>query len=521
MKPAVIYCRVSSDRQVREGNGLSSQEIVCRHFAESQGLQVECVFVDDFTGGGDFWRRPGIKSLLGFLDQQQESTAVVFDDLKRFARDTIFHLRLRQELRGRGAYPLCPNFRFEDTPEGNFVETVLAATAELERQQNRRQVISRMRARLEAGFWVFPAPIGYCYVSEKGAKLLVPDMPIAVTAKYALEGFANGLLSKLSDVVQYFNSHVIAHKWQKKSELSTSKVTRFLRNPLYAGICYAKRWNIRVSGKHEPLISLETHQRILDRLDGRTKIIVRRDTNSTFPLRGYITCGHCGKSVTGGWSRGRSGKMYGYYRCMHSLCICVRIERVEEQFLDRLSEASVPCSILDLFEKALNEAAVRQFEYSETENRKAERRRLERELMSLMQALRYASAPTVQNMFEERIKCLEKELYRAGDIQSNTQSAFKSIITQGLEILRSPSEIWRNGSLGSRKLVQHLVFGPRIPYDKNAEFSGAEFSFLFQFLLKCGRIPHDVQIFSKAIQKEFKLREELLRWETLLNACPY
>ena len=57
---AVIYCRVSSTRQKTEGGGLDSQEHRCRQYAAAQGYDVEAVFPDDASGGGDFIKRPGM-----------------------------------------------------------------------------------------------------------------------------------------------------------------------------------------------------------------------------------------------------------------------------------------------------------------------------------------------------------------------------------------------------------------------------------------------------------------------------
>ena len=90
---ALIYCRVSSKSQEEEGHGLQSQETRCREHASSKGYEVEAVFPDTVTGGGDFMKRPGMVALLSYLEAQpQENYIVIFDDLKRFARDTRFHL---------------------------------------------------------------------------------------------------------------------------------------------------------------------------------------------------------------------------------------------------------------------------------------------------------------------------------------------------------------------------------------------------------------------------------------------
>ncbi len=137
MQKAIIYCRVSSKRQSTEGHGLDSQEHRCREYAQSRGYEVIKAFRDSFSGGGDFMNRPAMSSLLNFLDKNPATNfVVIFDDLKRLARDTVFHLKLRREFDARKAKVECPNFTFEDTPEGSFIETILAAQGELERKQN-------------------------------------------------------------------------------------------------------------------------------------------------------------------------------------------------------------------------------------------------------------------------------------------------------------------------------------------------------------------------------------------------
>src|SRR5580698_3785939 len=97
-RKALIYCRVSSKRQTAEGSGLNSQEHRCRQYAASKGYVVDRVFQDEVTGGGDFMNRPGMAAMLKFLSKMSADYVVIFDDLKRFARDTVFHLKLRQRL---------------------------------------------------------------------------------------------------------------------------------------------------------------------------------------------------------------------------------------------------------------------------------------------------------------------------------------------------------------------------------------------------------------------------------------
>lgn len=203
---AIIYCRVSSRTQEQEGHGLESQETRCRQYAASKGYDVAAVFPDTITGGGDFMARPGMVALLSFLDAQpDQSFVVIFDDLKRFARDTRFHLDLRDAFRKRRASIECLNFKFDDTPEGEFIETIMAAQGALERKQNGRQVAQKMKARMQSGYWIHNPPVGYKYQTVKGrGKMLFPDEPLATIIRDAFEGYATGRFQMQAEIQRFF-----------------------------------------------------------------------------------------------------------------------------------------------------------------------------------------------------------------------------------------------------------------------------------------------------------------------------
>lgn len=70
----------------------------------------------------------------------------------------------------------CLNCKFDDSPEGPFIETLFAAQGQLEREQNGRQTREKTKARLEAGFYAFNAPVGYKYADTKpNGKVLQVD----------------------------------------------------------------------------------------------------------------------------------------------------------------------------------------------------------------------------------------------------------------------------------------------------------------------------------------------------------
>ncbi|MEO0638054.1 MAG: recombinase zinc beta ribbon domain-containing protein, partial [Pseudomonadota bacterium] len=229
--------------------------------------------------------------------------------------DTEFHIKLRREFSERDARVECLNFKFEDSPEGRFIETIIAAQGQLEREQNSRQVVQKMKARLEKGYYVFHPPVGYRYATDKAhGKLLVRDEPIASIIAEALERYASGQLASQAEVKRFFESRPefprTAH-----NEVRLTKVREILERPTYAGYVEAPNWGVSLRrGNHEPLISVETHELVLKRLDSTAFAPARKDIREDFPMRGFIACDDCGEPMTSCWSKGRN-KHYPYYIC--------------------------------------------------------------------------------------------------------------------------------------------------------------------------------------------------------------
>jgi DNA invertase Pin-like site-specific DNA recombinase len=340
---AVIYCRVSSTRQKTEGGGLDSQEHRCRQYAAAQGYNVEAVFPDDASGGGDFIKRPGMVALLSFLDAQPDKTyVVIFDDLKRFARDTEFHIKLRREFLTCDAKIECLNFKLADTPEGKFVETIFVAQGELEREQNRPQVIQKMKARVEKGYWVFHAPVGYRYTSDRThGKLLVRDEPLACIVQEAPEGFANGRFNSQAEVKRFLEAKPEFPKDLPNGEIRFWKITKILTRSTYAGYIEVPKWNVGLrKGHHEPPISWDTFERIQENLKEGARPAARKDINADFPLRGFVACDDCGMPMTAAWSKG-CRRYYPYYLCGTRDCPSKRKSiaraKIEDGFAEILS----------------------------------------------------------------------------------------------------------------------------------------------------------------------------------------
>jgi len=77
----IIYCRVSTPDQVNNGNGIDSQEQLCRQWARNRDLSVERVFIDAGISGKNTECRDELNKMLAFLEKSKERYLILFYDI--------------------------------------------------------------------------------------------------------------------------------------------------------------------------------------------------------------------------------------------------------------------------------------------------------------------------------------------------------------------------------------------------------------------------------------------------------
>jgi site-specific DNA recombinase len=489
---AVIYCRVSSKKQTIEGSGLDSQEHRCREYAKQNGYDVEMVFTDDVSGGGDFMKRKGMVALLDFLRRRRKTNyVVIFDDLKRFARDTLFHLQLRAEMDKYRAKIECLNFKFEDTPEGQFVEIIHAAQGELERRQNGRQTQQKMRARLEQGYFVFNAPIGYRYEKTKEhGKLLVPNEPFAAVIKEGLLGFASGRFQSQAEFRRFLES-VDCFPKNAYGQIAKKRSMDILTHPVYAGCVEHERWGIGFrKAKHEGLISVETYQKIQDRIAGRANAPARKDLNKEFPLRGFVVCASCGNPLTAGFTKGKT-KLHPYYVCQKRGCSSrgksIRRAQLEGDFENILKQASpkpqLASAAMDMLKTLWGHQE--SLKMDERKRLKAQLKETDQKIEKAMDLLLESSHPNIAQNLEKRIAQMEREKVVLTEKLKNIGQPLRplrSISRTSLDFLANPHRIWASERLEDKRAVLKLVVSEPVAYDREEGSRTPKFALPFKHL---------------------------------------
>ncbi len=502
---AIIYRRVSSKAQVERGDGLDSQENRCREYAAYKGYTVETVFSDDLSGSDA--ARPGVRDMLNFLRsmKNKKNYIILIDDISRLARDIRIHLNLRDAFDKVGAVLETPSMEFRNDPESLHMEKTHALNAEYFRVKNAWQTIERMTDRIKSGYWCFAKPVGYVHQKVKGhnGKLLVRNEPVASVIQEALEGFASGRFDTQVEVKRFLESQPSFPKDLPDGQIRNQRVNDLLNRIVYAGYVEAPKWGIPpCKGKHEGLISIETYQRIQDRLKGGAKAPSRKDVESDFPLRGFVLCGDCEKPLTASWSKSKTGKKHPYYLCFNKACESNRKsiprDKLEGDF-EKLLQALQPTQNLFSLAKAMFKRVWDQRRKQMEVNKAAIEKELaiiEKQIEELVDRIVDSDTPTAIGAYEKRIAKLERNKLVAREKISNCgrpKEPFDKMFELAVRFLSNPWKLWSSGRLDDKKTVLKLAFSERLPYSRKNGFRTPQVSEPFRFLKEIGQNLTDLR----------------------------
>ena len=502
MSIAVIYTRVSSKAQVNKGDGLASQEHRCREFAAYKGHEVVQTFQDEGVSGG-LIDRPGMKSMLTWLRKNKALEPVVLiDDVSRLARDTDVHRQLRNALGSVGAQLECPAIEFADDAHSLLLENMVASMAQFHRQHNGEQVVNRMKARLINGYYAFWVPTGYTYAKVKGhsGKMIVPDEPNASLIREALEGFATGRFRTQAEVKRFLEPHPI-FKRDANGEIHPQRIANMLTNRIYAGYYEYKPWGVPLTqGKHEPLISWETFQRIQNRLTEKAHASERTDNTDDFPLRGFVTCGCCGHPLTAYHAKGRN-KRYPYYECFNKGCDerrkSIRKDVLEGEFEALIRQmtpnAGIMSAVAAMF-KHIWDSRIQRLEDKWQEQSRA-LTGINATMSKLTDRLIETTSASAIKAYETKLEKLEAEkalitenLAKKPDLNADFGSSFRT----ALAFLANPWNLWVSDNPMHRKTLLKLVFAAPLPYVRNQGFRTAETTSPFRVLERIQSGNHEM-----------------------------
>ena len=301
----IIYCRVSTLEQKREGLSLEAQEDICRSYADDNRFTVVRLFSEDESAS--IAERRKFNEMLGWMSAQNIHHLLV-EKMDRFHRnmqgeDIIKDHKLTVHFVKDG---MTFNWQSSSAVQ-KFMFRVQSAQTAYTSDNISEEAIKGMKKKLEQGGVVQYAPIGYLNDKIQHTAVADPDRfdrmkkiwDLALTGNHSLENLAKiassiGLTSKSG------------------KPLAKTDLHRILNNHFYYGMIPwpgkkvdwgRELWpNTGINNdrppSYPPMITKYEFDRVQDILSGRrNNWITKRGRD--FLFKGIFKCAQCGRSLLG------------------------------------------------------------------------------------------------------------------------------------------------------------------------------------------------------------------------------
>lgn len=326
MRRAVIYARVSSDRQAEEGWSQGAQVERLREYAKREGIEVveEVVAAESAKAAG----RKAWRQVVNLLRAPGGPRVLLVEKADRATRNLADFLEL-DELRQGGV-------EIHSTREGLVISKDCEPSVELMWMLQvsfarhyvanlSRETRKGMGAARKAGRWTHRAPFGWRNAREDGRAALVPHEEEAAEVRRIFREYLAGQVS-IAEIA-------------RTSPLGKTAVHKLLRHPVHAGLIPTDEG--LVPAAHRGIVSPA------DWYEAQRRLNRRRDREELPPrpglpyAGGLFACSDCGRGVTGGWAKGRS-RRYPYLWCPGKCWRTLRVEQLEEDVEAMLAELVIP-----------------------------------------------------------------------------------------------------------------------------------------------------------------------------------
>ena len=353
MPSAIIYTRVSTDEQANKGFSLPHQKSVLEFYCQHKNITILRHFREDYSAKN--FDRPAFKELTSYIKANRKSIDyLLFTRWDRFSRNQEEAYRVIREFKNFGIEVNAIEQPLDlSQPDSKVMLAVYLVIPEVENDKNSIRTKEGLRRAMKEGCFVGMAPFGYKnYRNTDGKATLAFNEDVYPIIRKAFLDYSKGVLSAEEVRKKYYNRGL---KITKQSMLN------MLKNPVYCGKILIKEWKkedeVIVDGLHPPIIDEDTFDTVQRIITGKHKIKIHKfsEIDEMLPLRGYLICKNCGRSLTGSASKGRNGKRHFYYHCQPKCKERYKAGEVNKLYEDLLSELKIKQDVIELYKEILEE----------------------------------------------------------------------------------------------------------------------------------------------------------------------
>ncbi len=352
-----IYTRKSHEEGLEQAfNSLDAQRLSAESYILAQAHEGwECLPTQYNDGGysGGNLERPALKRLLQDIKDGKIDCIVVYK-IDRLTRSLLDFSKLIELLDEHKCSFVAVTQSFNTSNSmGRLMLNVLLSFAQYERELTSERIRDKFKASCQLGMWMGGVPpLGYApkdrelHVNEKEAKIV----------KQIYQRFME--TESVTATARTMNE--LGHKtktWQSEKgrvyngvAFSKKAIRHILQNPVYAGRITHKG-NI-YDGKHKPIMNPEIWDKAQGIFTHREDKVANPMTRISAPplLKGILTCGCCGASMTPSYCMKKNGSRYRYYTCSSKMRLTAEKCRIKTISAAEV-EGLVTTQVLALLEK--------------------------------------------------------------------------------------------------------------------------------------------------------------------------
>lgn len=272
MCKALGYIRVSTDEQVKHGQGLEIQRKEIKEYCKKNKIKLLEIFEDaGISGANDINKRKGLNSALEYC-KKNDINKLLITKMDRLARDVYIQLWLEKELKICDVEIVSIN---EDNLNGSDYMTVamrqmVGVFAQLEKNRIADRLLSGRRNKAEEKKQKASGncPIGYRYQynDSNSNPIVVIDEERATVVKEIYKLYLIG--DSIQKIAEKLNNRGVLS--ERGKPFTKGAIHVILTNNFYIGVV---RFNdIQVDGEHKPIIPRNTFGKVQAKLKKNRKI---------------------------------------------------------------------------------------------------------------------------------------------------------------------------------------------------------------------------------------------------------
>ncbi len=488
MQKAVIYTRVSTDEQARNGLSLKGQEDAARDYCKREGIEVAEVFCDAGESAKTANRPQLIASIAYCTDHYKEIDYYLvwkMDRLARMAYDTAI---IDANLQKLGIQLRSVTEPITNSPIGSLTKTMLAGFAQFDNDVRAERSTSGVKRRIEEGGWPHMAPLGYKNFTDSLKRpTLTPTDQAPLIAKWLKEYLKGGYTQRAMNQLAWDMG--IRSKQGKR--LSYQQTINMLQKPVYAGLVFSKMIEVPIKGLHEGFITVAEHEAILDKLDNHKKAKNGVTASHKWPLRSsFVKCADCGESITGSSPKGRT-KNYPIYHCPKCRAkkvghrVSVSKDKLHDEFEALLQSVTPSEATLKLFRSQV----VKKWQNVHKDQR-TQQQQLQQELEKLKDRKQRVITLFIDGNLTsaeklEQTSKIDSEILRT-ELKLNEASgevvSSEVLIDFGINMIQNAPKLWRIANELERQRLQTAIFPEGLSYDFVKGFGTAKTGELYEVI---------------------------------------